>query len=221
MGINLRYEPPAFEFDESLAEQLTRIAPVGSQLTPTGRMPFGADRKSPFAEYARILTPEGGILILYTDLVRGWPYAVLRAGIWGVLTVGQGWFLFHKSGLSLSSALLWLLILGAINLFLVTRKIRRRHSVEIRQDRMILDGGDVFWAEDIGQNWPKLQMKGDPNRMVIAGTCGTRHVEYMTANRLDKCDRTPEVLAADLQDAMQQLWGRTELVFDHADTNDI
>jgi hypothetical protein len=56
---------------------------------------------------------------------------------------------------------------------------------------------------------------------VIAGTCGTRHVEYMTANRLDKCDRTPEVLAADLQDAMQQLWGRTELVFDRADTNDI
>jgi hypothetical protein len=36
----------------------------------------------------------------------------------------------------------------------------------------------------------------------------------MTANRVDENDRTPEVLAADLQDAMQQLWGRIELEFD-------
>jgi hypothetical protein len=36
---------------------------------------------------------------------------------------------------------------------------------------------------------------------------------YAADNRLDECDRTPEVLAADLQDAMQQLWGRSELVF--------
>jgi hypothetical protein len=42
-------------------------------------------------------------------------------------------------------------------------------------------------------------MDDDPDRMVIGGICGTRFIEYMTANRLDKNDRTPERLAADLE----------------------
>jgi len=53
----------------------------------------------------------------------------------------------------------------------------------------------------------------DPDRMVICGIYGTRHIEFMTANRRDKSDRTPEVLAADLQAAMEQLWGRREITF--------
>jgi hypothetical protein len=53
------------------------------------------------------------------------------------------------------------------------------HSVEIRPDAMIVDGEDVFYAEDIGDNWPALQMKDDdPNRMVICGISGTRFIEY-------------------------------------------
>jgi hypothetical protein len=105
---------------------------------------------------------------------------------------------------------------AALNLFLVTRKIKKSHSVEIQHDRMVLDGKHVFWAEDIGTNFPQLEIKDEenPDRMVIAGTCGTRHVEYMTCNRYDKQDRTPEVLASDLQNAMQQLWARRELSFD-------
>jgi hypothetical protein len=79
-------------------------------------------------------------------------------------------------------------------------KIVVSHSVEIRPDAMIVDGTDVFYAEDVGENWPKLQMMDDdPDRMVIGGICGTRFIEYMTANRLDKNDRTPERLAADLE----------------------
>jgi hypothetical protein len=58
----------------------------------------------------------------------------------------------------------------------------------------------------VGDNWPALQMKDDdPDRMVICGICGTRFIEYMTANRLDKNDRTPEILAAGLQAAIEQL----------------
>ena len=79
---------------------------------------------------------------------------------------------------------------------------------------MIVDGKDIFYTSDIGENWPALQMKDDdPDHMVIAGICGTRFIEYMTANRLDKNDRTPEVLAADLAAAMEQLWGRREVTF--------
>jgi hypothetical protein len=35
----------------------------------------------------------------------------------------------------------------------------------------------------------------------------------MTANRLDKNDRTPERLAADLAAAIEQLWGCHEVTF--------
>ena len=49
--------------------------------------------------------------------------------------------------------------------------------------------------------------------MVISGICGTRYIELMTANRLDECDKTPEVLAADLKAAMDQMWGRREVTF--------
>jgi hypothetical protein len=101
-----------------------------------------------------------------------------------------------------------------INLRIVRRPVEVAHSVEIRSDAMIVDGTDVFYAEDIGDNWPELQMKDDdPDRMVICGICGTRLIEYMTANRRDENDRTPEILAADLEAAIEQLWGRREVTF--------
>ena len=53
----------------------------------------------------------------------------------------------------------------------------------------------------------------DPDRMVIAGICGTRFIDYITANRRDQNDRTAEVLATDLRAAMEQLWGRREVTF--------
>jgi len=79
---------------------------------------------------------------------------------------------------------------------------------------MIVDRKDVFLKEHIGDNWPELQKKvSDPERMVIAGTYGTRFVEYLTADRINERDKTPEVLAADLKAAMEQLWGREAVSF--------
>jgi hypothetical protein len=96
----------------------------------------------------------------------------------------------------------------------VRRPVDVSHSVEIRADALIVDGNDVFYAEDIGDHWPELQMKDDdPDRMVICGICGSRFIEYMTANRRDENDRTPEILAADLEAAFEQLWGRREVTF--------
>jgi hypothetical protein len=213
MPYDLEYKPPIVEFDDSLGAQLERIGaelPPGAPIDPQD---FYADAKTPFVDYVRMLTPEGGILILYRDLALGGIYAVLRIVGFCAVTWLEVWLL-GKLPLSDTHAVIWFLVICALNLFLATRKIKIRHSVEIRHDRMVLDFKHVFWARHIGCNWPQLQMKeNDPNRMMISGICGTRWVEYMTVNRIDENDRTPEVLAADLQDAMQQLWGRSELTF--------
>lgn len=193
MPLEIRYQPPHVEFDQRLAGQLARLsnAPPSVSSLPAYDNPV---RKSPFLDYERILTPQGGILILYKDRARGWFYMFLRLIAWFVLT-GMGAWVLGQCALPPFKALFWFLIICAVNLFCVTRKIRFRHSVEVQHDRMILDGKHVFWARDIGTNYPELKIKDDdPSRMVICGICGTRLVEYMTANRIDDNDRTPEVL---------------------------
>ncbi|MCA1363413.1 hypothetical protein I6F14_23715 [Bradyrhizobium sp. IC3069] len=78
-------------------------------------------------------------------------------------------------------------------------------------DSARLSALQTAYADEIGENWPELHMKdNDSAQMVICGICGTRFVEYVTANRLDENDRTPEVLIADLKLATDQLWGRRE-----------
>jgi hypothetical protein len=122
--------------------------------------------------------------------------------------------IFFISALSITQGLFAFALLMLIAWLIVRQTVEASHSIEIRPDAMIVDGKDVFYAEDIGDNWPQLQAKDDdPDCMVICGICGTRFTEYMTANRLDENDRTPEVLAADLRAAMEQLWGRREVTF--------
>jgi hypothetical protein len=175
---------------------------------------YSIERRRPFAGYARMLAPEGGILILYKDQNRSLFLTCLRFFAWITATIIGGWLIFFQSSLSILECLAAFVLLMLVSGFIACRRFEVAHSVEIRPDAMVVDGEDVFYAEDIGDNWPELQMKDDdPDRMVICGTCGTRHIEYMTANRRSKNDRTPEVLAADLKAAMEQLWGRRELTF--------
>jgi hypothetical protein len=206
-----RLVPPRVEFDPTLANDLARYqlpAPTeANELYPIPR------RRSPFKDYVRVLTPEGGILILYKDQDRGWFLTVLRIFAWIMATGVGAWLIFFVSALSVLQGLSALALLMLTAWLIVRQTVEASHSVEIRPDVMIIDGRDVFYAEDIGENWPELQMKDDPERMVIAGICGTRFIEFMTANRLDENDRTPEVLAADLRAAMEQLWGRREVTF--------
>jgi hypothetical protein len=168
---------------------------------------------SPFADYSRHLTPEGGILIAYKDIDRSLGYALLRGFAW-IVSTGVGARITFLLGFSLLSTCGCLLALAFLSALIVRIKFVVKHTVEIRPDGLIVDGADFFALSDIGTNWPSLVMiDDDPDRMVIAGTVGTRYIEFLTANRADASDRTPEVLAADLEDAMEQLWGRTELVF--------
>jgi hypothetical protein len=211
MPFELQYKPPEIKFDDRLEGELAREVPTEPYAT-IAPSPYVTAGNNPFVDYGRILTPEGGILIFYRDQAIGWVYTLLRIAAGVILTLIQFWLLIDSSLSDVQASIaFWALLAGTI--FLVTRKIKKRHSVEIRHDRMILDGKHVFWAQHIGAYWPQLQrVENDPNRMVIAGICGTRFVEFMTANRMDDNDRTPEVLIVDLHDAMRQLWGRNELV---------
>ena len=205
------FVPPRVEFDPTLANELAGYsappATMVDELYPIH------SRRSPFKDYVRMLTPEGGILILYKDQDRGWFLMVLRV-FWIIATGVGGWLIFFVSVLSTLQSLVALALLMFIAWLIVRQTVETSHSLEIRPDAMIVDGKDVFYAEDIGDNWPQLQIKDDdPECIVICGICGTRFVEYVTANRLDENDRTPEVLAADLRAAMEQLWGRREVTF--------
>ena len=212
MNERLRFIPPGVDFDPRLANELARL-----ELT----YPTVADeahsiavRRNPFKGYVRSLTPEGGIQILYRDQDCSLFLTILRVFAWIVASGTGGWLIFVVMSFSGLQGLLAFALLMLINWLIVRQPIEVSHSVEIRPDRMILDGKDEFYAKDIGDNWPELQPKdGNPDRMVISGICGTRFVEYMTANRLDENDRTPEILAADLQAAIEQLWGRREVTF--------
>jgi hypothetical protein len=173
-----------------------------------------AAKRSPFDRYTRTLTAEGGVLIYYRDQLRSPALAFLRFFAGTTATGLCAWLIDTKTSWTSGQSLL---IFG-VTTFLITLLVRRRfsvsHSVEIRPDAMILDGEDVFPANEIGDNWPQLQMKyGDPDQLVICGISGTRLIDYMTVNRWDKYDRTPEILEADLKIAMEQLWGRREVTF--------
>lgn len=212
MSEDLRFRSPGVEFDPRVANEFARGLVTASDANRQ-ELP-GADRRSPLNGYVRMLTPEGGILICYRDQDRSLFLETLRVFAWTVATGLGGWMVFSVSSLGVLQCLFAFALLMFVNWVLVRQPIEVAHSVEIRPDAMIVDGKDAFLAEDIGDNWPELQMKDDdPDRMVIAGICGTRFIEYVTANRLDKNDRTPEVLADDLEAAMEQLWGRREITF--------
>ncbi|MGW1425726.1 hypothetical protein ACWAT4_36990 [Bradyrhizobium manausense] len=172
------------------------------------------DGGGPFNGYERSLTHSGGIQIVYRDLNRGLLCKCLRMLAFGTVSLFGLWMTFPILNLSGKPMFAGLTALALVDLLIVRFKIKASHSVEIRPDCMIIDGEDIFWAEDIGDNWPELKPdEEDPTKMSIAGICGTRLIEYMTANRIDENDRTPEVLMAHLHEAMEQMWGRREVTF--------
>ena len=211
----LRFVPPAVEFDPRLTNELARRE--GAIPAAVGMPAPAVARRSPFEHYRRTLT-DGGILIEYRDLNLGWLCRCLRFICGAAVTFVGAWLIFFVYDLSALQMAGGVALVGLLDFVIFKYKIKARHSVEIRPDCMIVDGTDIFWAEDIGDNWPELQMKDDdPDRMVISGICGTRYVEYMSANRIHHdTDRMPEVLAAHLTEAMEQLWGRREVTFPSA-----
>jgi hypothetical protein len=180
------------------AQRVTRLQPV--DIKPSG--------KTAFYKYRRSLSPEGGILINYRDADRRWRITFLRIVLWMAMTYAALWLIHNYSPLGWLLNLGGLVLAGYVNFWIVRRPIGAARSIEIRSDCMIIDGTDVFWMSLIEDNWPEFHPRDeDPDDQGLYGIYGTRFVEYATVFRFDENDRTPETLAAHLNDAMNKLWG--------------
>jgi hypothetical protein len=165
---------------------------------------FQAD---PYQDYGRFLTPEGGVLIVYKDIDERLRHGLWRAFAWTAATGFETWLLLHYSPVQSEAInVACLLILAVLNFFIVVKPVEIYRKVEIRPDCMILEGAEVFWLRLMENGLPAFQ-KNEEGNQVLTGVYGSRFVEYLTVRRFDEFDRMPEVFAAHLQQAMQQLWG--------------
>jgi hypothetical protein len=144
MSEQLRFVPPRVDFDPTLANELARYpapAPaVADELYPI------RGRRSPFKDYVRMLTPEGGILILYKDQDRGWFLMVLRVFAWIMATGVGGWLIFFVSALSVQQSVFAVALLMLVAWLIVRQTVEASHSLEIRPNAMIIDSADVFYG---------------------------------------------------------------------------
>jgi len=168
----------------------------------TYAVPFAPD---PYIDYARYLTAEGGIAIVYKDIDERWRFIVRRFCLWaGVTGVGAWLLLYHSPVHALAINLIAIVTAGFVNWLIVRQPIEVYRTIEIRPDSMILDGRDIFWLRYM-ETLPTFGPGADGTQ-VMSGVYGTRHVEYLKARDFDQFDSMPEVLAAHLQEAMRQLW---------------
>ena len=176
----------------------------GSFESPSSAWPnFSPD---PYVDYARVLTPEGGIKIVYKDLDERLRHTLRRLLLWSCATALEGWILFgHVPARNIWFNIACLLVVGVINWLIVAKAVEIYRTIEIRPDCMILEGDEIFWAQKMEAGWPAFQA-GAEGGMVLSGIYGTRFTEYLTVRKFEELDRTPEVLASHLQDAMKQLW---------------
>jgi hypothetical protein len=165
---------------------------------------FGPD---PHIDYRRELTPDGGIAITYKDIDDRLRQTLRRLFFWACATGAAGWYLFYRSPVHspwINGAAL--VVAAIVNWLIVAKPVEVYRRIEIRPDCMIIDGTDVFWLHQMENGWPSLRPDGE-KKFQLSGIYGTRFVDYVSAHRIDEFDRTPDILATHLQQAMQQLWG--------------
>jgi hypothetical protein len=165
---------------------------------------------NPYIDYGRFLTPEGGILIIHKDHDLRFRHSLWRLFAWTLSTGGEAMFLFNQASIQDdTSRIVFIVIFGLINWLIVRQPVEIYRKVEIRPDCLIIDGKDIFWVESMECAWPEFKPNEDGS-LVLCGTYGTRFVEYLTIRSFDERDRGPVVFIAHFQDAMQQLWTRTQ-----------
>jgi hypothetical protein len=197
------------DIDRALAKALARID-ARAPATPLGDE--AGQELAAFQRYTRALVPGGGFRIGWVDQQASASLDFLRSFTWVAASGLAVWALLFKSPWPLLDTIPSTMACSVLIAFIVRRKFKKSHSIEIRPDGMIVDGR-FFSIEGFGEEWPRLQWKGDDeNRLVLSGIYGTRFIEFVTANRFDLSDRTPERLAEDLALAMEQLWGRRDAI---------
>lgn len=191
----VRRSPPQVKRHEPV-----RLEPGTGQTADA--VPFAPN---PYVDYTRYLTNEGGIAIIYKDIDDRWRIVIRRFSLFGLFTGAAAWFLFSHSPVhNLAVNIAALIVTAVINWLIVRQPVELYRSIEIRPDRMILDGRDVFWLRYI-ESWPAFG-PGPDETQVLSGIYGTRRVEYLAVRCFDEFDSAPTVLAKHLQEAMQQLW---------------
>ena len=176
--------------------------PPEPRLAHADAVPFAPD---PYVDYARYLTAEGGVAIIYKDLDERWRYTLRRLALWAGASGTAAWLLWQHSPVkSLWINIVAMAVTAIINWLIVGQPIEVYRSIEIRPDGMILDQRDIFWLRYM-ENWPAFG-PGEDGTQVLSGIYGTRRVEYLTVRGFDDFDSAPTVLAAHLQEAMRQLW---------------
>jgi hypothetical protein len=186
--------------DRTLAPAIRRATPAASV------SPLASLSPDPYLDYARRLTPQGGIAITYKDLDLRFRHTLRRLLMWSWASGIEAWFLLHHSPAHHRWVTLACWAAAAIiNWRIVAAPVETYRTIEIRPDCMIIGGTDLFWACRMENGWPSFQPDGKGNQR-LCGIYGTRFVEYATVHRFDEFDRAPEVLAAHLRHAMQRLW---------------
>lgn len=190
-----RTPPPERPREHILARARTLERPADS-------VPFAPH---PYVDYARYLTAEGGIAIIYKDIDERWRFLMRRFCLWGVATGIAARFVLHASPVrSLAVNLALLGVAALVNWLIVRQPVEVYRTIEIRPDSMIIDGRDTFWLQYM-ESLPAFA-PGEDDTQVLTGTYGTRRVEYLTVRGFDEFDSTPSVLANHLSEAMKQLW---------------
>jgi hypothetical protein len=194
-------KPPALRPPASPVPARVSPVPVATPAQPSLDL-----RPNPYVDFVRRYTAEGGVEFTYKDLDERWRWIILRWSLWLAATALTCWFAFNVSPLHSP----WLNVPALIGMawvywLIVAKPVEILRTIEVRPDCLIFNGEDTFFRDRFDLGWPSFVADGLGN-LVLSGAYGTRAVEYALIRRFDEHDRAPEVLAAHVQAAMQQLW---------------
>ena len=164
----------------------------------------------PYLDYARHLTLEGGVLMIYKDVDTRLRHILWRLGVWSLFTGTEAcYFAPYEPAQQRLAAIVALLVLGVLNFLIVRKPIELYRRIEVRPDCLIIEGQDIFWRRYMEGGVPAFNPHKDGNQ-ILSGIYGTRFVEYLTVRRFDENDRMAEVVTAHFKDAIRQQWSRPQ-----------
>jgi hypothetical protein len=169
-----------------------------------------------YPDFARRYTGEGGVEFTYKDHDRSPAVSLIKIIFWLAAMGGTGWYAWAASPYPMKLAtagpltfnIVGLLVMAIIYAVILAKPVELYRSVEVRPDRLILDGAEEFYRDNFECGWPIFQPDGEGEvaGAKLVGIYGTRFVEFLTVVRFDEGDRMPEVFSVNLTAAFEQLW---------------
>lgn len=216
---------------------VARVAPVVGHRAPTlpptvpvapavPRSPAAYRGPDPYVDFQRDFTDAGGICLTFKIKdPQAWR-TVIRVLLWLAAIAVTLWFAMRASPFPLipprcavraCPGTVWLAHVGVnavliglaagVYAWILFHEDETYASLEVRPDCLIVDCSDVFWRAHMDLGWPQLA-PGPDGSTVLRGVYGTREIDYLTLHAFDEKDRAIQVIGAQLQFAMQQLWAQ-------------